>query len=55
MNNSDRSVNPNARLAYARPTATFVELAPEERLMSCAKTPSDAICDDPIGQGFSSS
>ena len=41
-----------ARAAYAKPSAMFIELKPEERLMSCFKTPSDIACDDPVGQGF---
>jgi len=56
MNNA-ASTNADARrrLAYVRPSASFVELEPEERLMSCAKTPSDLVCDDPIGSGFNAS
>ncbi len=43
------------RATYAKPSAMFIELKPEERLMSCGKTPSDIACDDPAGQGFDAS
>lgn len=48
MKNSDAK----GKLAYARPTASFVELEPEERLMSCAKSDPGSACDDPIGGGM---
>jgi len=44
-----------SRPVYAKPTAMFIELKPEERLMSCGKTPADMTCDDPSGQGFDAS
>jgi hypothetical protein len=44
-----------SRVAYAKPSAMYIELKPEERLMSCSKTPSDEACDDPSGLGFDAS
>lgn len=51
----DLDTSKRGRAAYAKPSAMFVELKPEERLMSCNKTPSDIACDDPTGMGFDAS
>lgn len=55
MSDVDNSKSGRARSAYVKPSAMFIELKPEERLMSCNKTPADFSCDDPSGTGLDAS
>ncbi|NLH99089.1 MAG: hypothetical protein GX446_06310 [Chthonomonadales bacterium] len=55
MSDVENSKSGRTRSAYVKPSAMFVELKPEERLMSCRKTPSENECDDPSGTAVNAS